>query len=419
MLLEVAPQRPRAQRQDDVVQLHAEHVLDLADLVERDAGVGEPPVRGQLRVERRPRSLERDRRRLGAALEADELQALAHRLVGEAGEAVGRRQHPAHAPGDQLGRRGDGPDQLDRREVLGIGRVGLEIEEHGGQLAARHAVDDRVVHLGQDRDLAIGQAVDHPHLPQRDVPVELVADQVADEVAELLGPAGRGHPDVADVVADVEVGVLDPTRPIEAERHLDELPPELGDEGQPAGDALLEAVGAEPPGCLGRVDEQHRRHVHVPGGRLPVQEGCVDAAHPLHAAPDRLPVGCPIVGWRRRLSMSTGSGRGRSGEPLETVTSRGGASMSQRSGPSAIPPSRRSVALGLLLLLVVAAEPARRAPTGGWSRGRSSRTPEGTFSEPPSPLPAGRSRERSSGPKSCSARPTARGPGGSSTTRPT
>src|SRR6185436_15041263 len=66
--------------------------------------------------------------------------------------------------------------------------------------------------------------------------------------------------------------------------------------------------------------------------------------------------------------------------------------MSQRSGPSAIPPSRRSVALGLLLLLVVAAsctESTDRRVVEGEIESHT----EGTFYEPPSPLPAGRPGE--------------------------
>ena len=53
------------------------------------------------------------------------------------------------------------------------------------------------------------------------------AQHLAGHLADLLGPPGDGDPDAMHVVADVEVGVVDPHRPVEAERDLLELPPEL------------------------------------------------------------------------------------------------------------------------------------------------------------------------------------------------
>ena len=72
----------------------------------------------------------------------------------------------------------------------GVPRVGLDVEEDLGEAGARHAVDDGVVDLRDDGDPAVGQALDHPHLPERLRAVELVPDEPADELADLLGTAG-------------------------------------------------------------------------------------------------------------------------------------------------------------------------------------------------------------------------------------
>jgi hypothetical protein len=162
--------------------------------------------------------------------------------------------------------------------------AGGQVEQHGGELAAGDAVDDRVVDLGQHRHPAALEALDHPELPEGLPTVELDAHQVADQVPELLGASGRRDADAAHVQVDVEVRVLDEHRSIDAERHLDEAPAELGREVQPLGDPLLQEIDAEALGSGGGVGDEHGRHVHVPRGGLAVEEGGVDAAHPLHGA---------------------------------------------------------------------------------------------------------------------------------------
>ena len=94
------------------------------------------------------------------------------------------------------------------------------------QVRAGHAVDRRVVHLRDRRDVAVLQALDDVHLPQRTGPVERTARDVADELRELLLAAGSGTTDPADVVVEVELGVLDPHRVVQVERDGRELAPE-------------------------------------------------------------------------------------------------------------------------------------------------------------------------------------------------
>ena len=167
---------------------------------------------------------------------------------------------------------------------LGIGCAGLgrEVEQHLGQAGAGHPVDERVVHLLEQGDPAVLQPLDDPRLPERLLAVELVAGQAADELAELAVVAGLGDADAADVVVDVELVVLGPARPVEAEGDVDELVAQLGHLGDAGDQQVDEAVERPAVGMGGGVDDDQPRHVHVPVGRLAVQERGVLAGHLSH-----------------------------------------------------------------------------------------------------------------------------------------
>jgi hypothetical protein len=94
--------------------------------------------------------------------------------------------------------------------------------------------------------------------------------------------AGGGHPDAADVVVEVEVGILHPHRVVELERHLDEPPGERRDEVEAAADVLLDGVERVAPRHGRRVVDARHGHVHVAGRRLQIQERRVHAAQTLH-----------------------------------------------------------------------------------------------------------------------------------------
>ena len=72
--------------------------------------------------------------------------------------------------------------------------------------------------------------LDDPHLPQRLAPVELVGGEPTHELTQLTRPTRIWDRDAADVEVGVEVAVLDPARTVEPERHVDQLPTELGDD---------------------------------------------------------------------------------------------------------------------------------------------------------------------------------------------
>jgi hypothetical protein len=69
-----------------------------------------------------------------------------------------------------------------------------------------------VVGLGEDRESILGQALDEVDLPQRTVPVEGARHDPGDELFELRVGARPREGGAADVVADVEVLVVDPHR---------------------------------------------------------------------------------------------------------------------------------------------------------------------------------------------------------------
>ena len=139
-----------------------------------------------------------------------------------------------------------------------------------------------MVDLADDRDLAVLEALDDVHLPERPRPVQRPTEHVGGELRQLR-PAprgGQGRP--AQVVVEVEVGVLDPDRVVQAERHLDQAAPERWQQGQAVLDEGSHPLEAVATGHRGRVEEHDRTDVHVVGRGLTRQERGVEAAQALH-----------------------------------------------------------------------------------------------------------------------------------------
>ena len=79
-----------------------------------------------------------------------------------------------------------------RRRGGGCG-VAVGVEQLHHQVGAGDAVDHAVVDLGDQRPPAAGEALDHPHLPQRAMPVELHGHQPAHQVVRApSSPPGGG-----------------------------------------------------------------------------------------------------------------------------------------------------------------------------------------------------------------------------------
>jgi len=97
--------------------------------------------------------------------------------------------------------------------VRHVGGHGREVEQHLGDVDPRDAVDHRVVALRDQGEAAVGEPLDHPHLPQWPGAVELLGEDPPGELQQLAVRAGPRERGLADVVLDVERRVVDPERP--------------------------------------------------------------------------------------------------------------------------------------------------------------------------------------------------------------
>ena len=133
------------------------------------------------------------------------------------------------------------------------------VQDHLADLDRADAVDHRVMGLGDHRDPVPLQALDQVHLPQRPAVVQRPGHQPGRQVAQLLVAARLGQGRAADVVGDVEVGVVDPDRTGQPARHLDHLLPVAGHQGQPLLDQRDQAVVVEAGrGACGRPRSRRR-----------------------------------------------------------------------------------------------------------------------------------------------------------------
>ncbi len=161
----------------------------------------------------------------------------------------------------------------------GGGRIRLEVEQDGGYVNPGDAVDQRVVALADDREAVALEALDQPQLPERLRAVELLGEDPRGEVAQLLLGARRRQGGLADVVVEVEVGVVDPDRAALAEGDEAELLAEARDEVQ----ARLDVVAELFVGRRRAVEDDHRGDVHVGAASLHVEECGVESGQAIRA----------------------------------------------------------------------------------------------------------------------------------------
>ena len=106
--------------------------------------------------------------------------------------------------------------------------------------------------------------------------------QPADLLVQLgVGTRARQR-DLADVVLDVEVRVVDPVGLVKAERHVQQLAPQHGHQRQPFGHHLGEPGQGQRLG--GAAGVEHAQPADVPGGVrcLQGEEGGVETGELLH-----------------------------------------------------------------------------------------------------------------------------------------
>ena len=100
--------------------------------------------------------------------------------------------------------------------------------------------------LGQQRDVSIVQSVDEIGLPQRPGPVQRPREDARHLFGELLVAGRRRERELADVVLEIEVGVVDPVGVVEPQRHRFQAPAKRGQQRQALGDERLQVVELEP-----------------------------------------------------------------------------------------------------------------------------------------------------------------------------
>ena len=162
--------------------------------------------------------------------------------------------------------------------------VGPVVGEHHHGDDTGGAVDRRVVCLLQHGPASVGESLDDIGLPQRAGAVHRAADDAGHLLGELIGGAGRGEADVADVEVEIEVGVVHPVRTIEAERHLDQLATErleVADERVEAFAHHLEGTEVR----TGPLVHTQAADVAIGVGRLHHQEADVHTGELLHRVP--------------------------------------------------------------------------------------------------------------------------------------
>ncbi len=244
-----------------------------AQLIGQRLGLLGAPGRGRHQLARPGRRAAdaADPRRIGqvaqhAQRETGRLDRIHDQVVDGALEEFGVGRHLLALPLDG-----------NERERL-VGRV------VGHQLQHDHAggtVDRRVMELREHGPPAVAEALDDIDLPEGVAAIHVAPDDARDLLGQLVGGAGRGEADLADVVIEVEVGVVHPVRVIEPEGHVDDAATQWREVADHRPDALTHRVVRPEIGRRALVD---RQPVDVPVGRrcLHVEERRVETGELLH-----------------------------------------------------------------------------------------------------------------------------------------
>jgi len=154
--------------------------------------------------------------------------------------------------------------------------------------------------LRDDREAVLVDAIHQPQLPQRFGAVQALREDAPGELPQLVLAGGRGERGVAQVVARVEMRVVDPDRPalyerrerqlLAVARHEREPVLDLGDEVRVRGRLALQ--------------QEHRADVHVGPAVLEREERGVEPAEAVavaHGADCRASRGAQSTRYPRTL----------------------------------------------------------------------------------------------------------------------
>ena len=275
---QVLAERARHGGEHDVVDRAAQRVLDRLDVAQVGAHPGEAPMRSDVLVVRargrrvEPRPGHGPNSDGGVARPGEDAARAAQNGTYRPSDLARDRRAFEQRLREQLRAAGKRARKPALTAVGGGCRLARGVEQNRQDVDARDAVHECVVGLREHGEAVVLETLDQPDLPERLVAVELLGEHPAGEILELvLGPGG-GEGGRAHVVAQVQMGIVDPARPALAERHEGEPLAVARHEPETALEGLEQlVVGGRRP-----LEDHHRRHVHVRGGVLEVQEGSVE-----------------------------------------------------------------------------------------------------------------------------------------------
>ena len=187
-------------------------------------------------------------------------------------------------------------------------RVRVRIEQGGGELRARNAVDGGVVHLGDHSDHAALEPFGDMHLPQRTRPLQRPADHLGGELRQL-GRAARGPQHGGpNVVIEVEVGIFDPHRSMQMTGHRYQPTPKRRHQMQAFVDPPPHRGEREVPRRRVRVEHTRHRDLHRGRRRVQVHERAVQTFQSLHGSTLQAREADPSQRFQPRRSSGTRNG---------------------------------------------------------------------------------------------------------------
>ena len=129
--------------------------------------------------------------------------------------------------------------------------------------------------------MAALETLDEPRFPQRTVAVERLGHDPSHQAAERSVVTRCGQRRVSQVVREVEMGIVDPDRSAQLERHRTHSLAVAGDQVELGGDHPRDVVERRR-----RVGEHaYRADVHMADPVLQVEELGVERIHSLHRSP--------------------------------------------------------------------------------------------------------------------------------------
>ena len=272
-VIEPAPERTGHEGEHDVVDRHAAPgVRRVHDLVEVEVDERDVPAAAGLAVERRlgveAAELSSDRRPCRC-----DLAARAAPATGGDGRTSGGRDPPTEVVG-VLGERARHERNAarnrrsrGRRRAARVGGRRRVPQRRLGEGEAGRSVRNGVVDP-EDRGDEVVLELDHVDPPERPVAVEPLRHQVGDDRAELLGRRRSILSGRDDVGRGLEIGVVHPGRPRQAEWSGGESPPQRRSQPDPGRDPRTQVLD----GVAGSLRDEHLARVADDGAGLELED---------------------------------------------------------------------------------------------------------------------------------------------------